>query len=180
MRVSLGAILDAYDVVTSKLDVAEFAPKAVPSDVKLKILDSARLTGSGVNYQHWRFILVQGRDRLKTLANDSTSGQWVGGANFAVIVLTNPKYGFHLIDAGRAVQSMGIAAWSFGVASRIFTGFNRDALERDFGIHKNLEPSVIMGFGYPTKKIIGKKKRKPMSEVAFLDRFGNPLTPTQL
>ena len=172
--------MDAYDVVTSKLDVSEFAPKAVPSDIKLKVLDAARLTGSGVNYQHWRFVLVQGRDRLKTLANDSTSGQWVEGANFAIIVLTNPKFGFHLIDAGRAVQSMGIAAWSFGVASRIFTGINRDALERDFEIPKNLAPSVIMGFGYPTKKIIGKKKRKPMDEIASLDRFGKPLTPAQL
>jgi nitroreductase len=176
----LGAILDAYEVVVSKLDVAEFASKAVPSDVRLKIIDAARLTGSGVNYQHWKFILVQGRERLKTLANDSTTGKWVDGADFAVIILTNPKYGFHLIDAGRALQSMGIAAWSFGVASRIFTGVNREALERDFSIPKNLSPSVIMGFGYPAKKIVGKKNRKPIDEVAYLDRFGNPLTPEQL
>ena len=172
--------MDAYKVVVSKLDVAEFAPKVVPPDIMLKILDAARLAGSGMNNQHWRFILVQGRERLKILANDSTTGAWVAGANFAVIVLTNPKFGFHLIDAGRAVQSMGIAAWSFGVASRIYTGFNRDALESDFGIPKNLAPSVIMGFGYPAKKILGKKKRKPMGELAYLDRFGNPLNPTQL
>ena len=172
--------MDAYEVVVSKLDVAEFSPKPVPSDIKLKILDAARLTGSGVNYQHWRFVLVQDRERLKTLANDSTSGPWIAGANFAIIVSTNPKFGFHLIDAGRAVQSMGIAAWSFGVASRIYTGFNREALESDFGIPKNLEPSVIMGFGYPTKKILGKKKRKSMGEVAYIDRFGNPLNPAQL
>jgi len=162
------------------LDFAEFAAKAVPSDVKLKVVDAARLTGSGVNYQHWRFILIQGHDRLKTLADDSTTGKWVEGANFAVIVLTNPKYGFHLIDAGRAVQSMGIAAWSFGVASRIYTGVNREGLERDFGTPKNLSPSVVVGFGYPAKKILGKKKRKPIGEVAYLDRFGNPLIPGQL
>jgi len=172
--------MDAYEAVVSKLDFAEFAAKAVPSDVKLKIVDAARLTGSGVNYQHWRFILVQGRDRLKTLADDSTTGKWVEGANFAVIVLTNPKYGFHLIDAGRAVQSMGIAAWSFGVASRIYTGVNRGGLERDFGIPKDLSPSVVVGFGYPAKKIVGKKKRKLIGEVAYVDRFGNPLIPGQL
>ena len=168
--------MDAYEAVASKLDFAEFAPKAVPSDVKLKVIDAARLTGSGVNYQHWGFVLVQGRDRLKTLADDSTSGKWVEGANFAVIVLTNPKYGFHLIDAGRAVQSMGIAAWSFGVASRIFTGVNRESIERDFAIPKNLSPSAVVGFGYPAKKLVGKKKRKTIDEVASLDRFGNPLS----
>lgn len=176
----LGVILDAYEVVASKLDIAEFAPTAVPSDVKLKVLDAARLTSSGMNNQHWKFILVQGRDRLKTLANDSTTGKWVEGANFAVIVLTNPKYGFHLIDAGRALQSMQIAAWNFGVASRIYTGINREGLERDFGVPKELSPSVILGFGYPARKIVGKKNRKAMGEVAYLDRYGKPLIPTQL
>jgi nitroreductase len=168
--------LDAYDAVATKLDVSEFASKNVPQDVKLKVLEAARLSGSGMNVQHWRFILVQGRDRLKTLASDSTTGRWVESADFAVIVLTNPKYGFHLIDAGRALTSMQIAAWNFGVASRIFTGVNREALEKDFGIPKDLSPSVIVGFGYPTRKISGKKKRKPLSKVAFLDRFGKPFT----
>ena len=168
--------MDAYDAIATKLDVSEFASKNVPQDVKLKVLEAARLSGSGMNVQHWRFILVQGRDRLKTLASDSTTGRWVESADFAVIVLTNPKYGFHLIDAGRALTSMQIAAWNFGVASRIFTGVNREALEKDFGIPKDLSPSVIVGFGYPTRKISGKKKRKPLSKVAFLDRFGKPFT----
>ena len=166
--------------MASKLDLAEFATKNVPSDVKVKVIDAARLTGSGMNVQHWRFILVQGRERLKTLANDSTTGKWVERADFAVILLTNPKYGFHLIDAGRALESMQVAAWNFGVASRIFTGINREAFERDFGIPKDLNPSVVVGFGYPARKIVGKKKRKPIGEVAFLDRFGKPLTPGQL
>jgi len=172
--------LDAYEAVVSKLDSAEFASKKVPSDVKMKVIDAARLTGSGVNYQHWRFVLVQGQERMKNLANDSTTGSWVRDADFAVIVLTNPKYGFHLIDAGRAVQSMQIAAWNFGITSRIYTGVDRAALERDFGIPKDLSPSVVVGFGYPTKKLFGKKNRKPISEIAFLDRFGKPLTTGQL
>jgi nitroreductase len=75
---------------------------------------------------------------------------------------------------------MQIAAWNFGVASRIFTGVNREALEKDFGIPKDMSPSVIVGFGYPTRKISGKKKRSPLSEVAFLDRFGKALTRDQL
>jgi nitroreductase len=172
--------LDAYETVVSKLDVADYSDKPVPSEVKLKILEAARLTGSGMNYQHWKFILVQGRERLKTLANDSTTGQWVAGANFAVIVLTNPKLPFHLIHAGRVIQNMEIAAWSFGVASRIYTGMNREGLERDFGIKKDLNPSVIVGFGYPSKKIVGKKNRKPLNEVAYLDRFGAPLAPDKI
>jgi len=172
--------LDAYQAVVSKLDVAEFANKSVSPDVKAKVIDAARLTGSGMNNQHWRFVLVQGHDRLKTLAGDSVTGPWVAGADFAVIILTNPKYGFHMIDAGRALQSMQVAAWNFGVTSRIFTGVNREALERDFGIPKDLSPTAVVGFGYPAKKIVGRKNRKPIGEIAYLDRFGKPLNPAQL
>jgi nitroreductase len=168
--------MDAYDVVITKLDVKEFDSKPVPRDVKLKILEAARLTGSGINSQHWRFILVQDGKNLRQLADDSVSGKWVQGANFAVVVLTDPKLGFHLIDAGRVTQDMQVAAWSFGVASRLYTGFDKSKMRNDLAIPANLEASIVVGFGYPANKITGKKKnRKPLEEIAFLEKFGSKL-----
>ena len=166
-------MMDAYDCVATKLDVREFDTRAVPQEVKLKVLEAGRLTGSGINNQHWRFILVQEPDGLRKLAHDSTTGRWVENANFAVIVLTNPKYGFHLIDAGRATQDMQVAAWNYGVTSCIFTGIDKEALHKDFEIPKEMNASVVIGFGYPARKITGKKKnRKPITEIAYLDRYG--------
>ena len=168
--------MDAYECVATKLEVREFEPRNVPADVKLKVLEAARLTGSGMNNQHWRFILVQGRDNLKRLAEDSTTGGWVAQANFAVIVLTNPKFGFHMLDAGRAAQDMQVAAWNFGVGSCLFTGLNLETLRKDFGIPKEMGPSVVVGFGYPAKKLTGKRKnRKPLNELAYLNNYDNRL-----
>ena len=167
--------MDTYESIATKLDVREFASRPVPTEIKRKVLEAARLTQSGSNLQHWRFILVEGKENLKRLADDSTSGRWVAGADFAVIVLTNPKYPFHLLDAGRATQDMQLAAWNYGVASGIFTGIDRRALARDFGIPEELNPSVVIGFGYPLKKIIGKKKRKPLDELAFQNKYGKRL-----
>jgi nitroreductase len=169
--------MDTYTCIATKLDVREFSSKDVPADVKLKILEAARLTASGINVQHWRFILVQGPDQLKRLAGDSTTGAWVEHANFAVIVLTNPRYPFHLIDAGRVVQDMQLAAWSFGVASGVYTGVREEGIRRDLEIPKEMNVSVIVGFGYPAKKIIGKKNRKPLSEIVFLGKYGNRFDP---
>ncbi len=168
--------MDAFECVATKLDVREFARRSAPTDVKLRILDAARMAGTGMNTQHWRFILVQERDSLKRLAADSTTGAWVGNADFAVIVLTNPEYGFHLIDAGRAVQNMEIAAWNDGVVSCIYTGIKENSLRKDFAIPNELDPSVVVGFGYPGRKITGRKKnRKALEEVAFLEKYGNRL-----
>jgi nitroreductase len=174
------SMMDAFDCVATKLDVREFDAKAVPAEVKLKVLEAGRLTGSGMNVQHWRFILVQGQDNLRKLAQDSTTGKWVENANFAVIILTNPKYGFHLIDSGRAAQDMQVAAWNYEVASCLFTGVDRDALHKDFEIPKEMNASMVIGFGYPTTRISGRKSRKPLKELVYLDRYGKILDQEKL
>ncbi|OLC61285.1 nitroreductase [archaeon 13_1_40CM_4_53_4] len=172
--------MDTYKTILTKLDVRQFDAKKVPADVKLKILEAARASGTGINKQHWRFILVQDKVVIKKLAEDSTSGGWVAGADFAVIVLADPQLGFHLIDSGRAVQDMQLAAWDQGVISGLYTGFKEDRMRRDFAIPNELKPTVVVGFGYPTMKILGKKNRRPLSELAFVDKYGNKFEPKKL
>lgn len=173
--------MDTVQCIATKLDIRDYAQKDVPSKVKVEILNAARMAGTGMNKQHWRFILVQGKDRLDQLAKDSTSGSWVRGANFAVIVLTDPKYGFHKLDAGRAMQNMQLAAWSNGVISCIYTGINEESLRRDFEFPKELNPSVVVSFGYPSRRLTGRRKnRLPLEEVAFFGSFGKRLEPESL
>ncbi|MCL5067914.1 MAG: nitroreductase family protein [Thaumarchaeota archaeon] len=155
------------------MEVREFSKsRPVPADVKSKILEAARLTGSSMNTQHWRFIIVQ--ENLKQLADDSRTGAWVAGCDFAVIILTNPKVPGHVIDGGRVLQDMQLAAWNVGVGSGIFTGVKEDKLRKDFAIPKELDVTAVAGFGYPARNVTGKKKnRKPLDEIAFNEKFGN-------
>jgi nitroreductase len=166
--------MDTFECITTKLEVREFNTQDVPSEIKLKVLEAARLTGTGLNTQHWRFILVENKDNLKKMAEDSTSGSWVAGANFAVIVLTNPKYNFHLIDAGRVLQNMQLAAWNHGVGSGLFTGIREEKFRSDFAIPKELIPTIIIGFGYPARELTGKRKnRLPLHELVYYEKYGN-------
>jgi nitroreductase len=166
--------MDAFECISTKLDVREFGLQGISAQVKSKILEAARMTGSGLNTQHWRFIVVEESNNLKKLADDSTSGSWVSGANFAVIVLTNPKHKFHVIDAGRVVQNMQLAAWNYGVASGLFTGVQEEKLRSDFNIPKDLNPTVIVGFGFSAKKIVGKRKNRiALDELVHFERYGN-------
>ena len=166
--------MDVFDGIATKLDVRQFGSQDVPSEIKQEILEAARLTGTGLNTQHWRFILVEGRDQLGRLAQDSTSGAWVAGANFAVIVLTNPELKFHMIDAGRVLQNMQLAAWNRGVASGLFTGVKEENLRNDFAIPKELNITLVIGFGYSSGKLTGRKKdRVPLGELVYYGKYGN-------
>ena len=174
--------MDALECIKTKLDISEFDPdRKISPEVKMNVLEAARMTGSGVNSQHWRFVLVQDKHNLRKLARDSTTGKWIENCNFAVILLTNPSLKFHQIDAGRAAQDMQLAAWNSGVGSRFFTGIDAQGLAGDFGIPRDLSATLVLGFGYPRKNIKGKKKnRKPLSELSFIESFGNKLDPTKL
>jgi len=167
--------MDAFEAISTKLDVREFASKKVPGETKRKILEAARLTGSSMNTQHWRFVLVQDRSNLKRLAADSMTGKWVVGADFAIVVLIDPKVPGSSIDAGRVVQDMQLAAWNFGVASGIYSGVGEPSLRKDYAIPDSLKPAVVLGFGYPKRKILGKKNRRPMEELVFSERYGERL-----
>ncbi|MEM0445083.1 MAG: nitroreductase family protein [Nitrososphaerota archaeon] len=169
------ALSSVTNVIRTKLDVRTFSPKEVSWEDKLAILDAARMAGSGMNSQHWRFILIDKKEDLQKLADISLTGKWVSGSNFAVVVLTDSRYAWHLLDAGRAITNMMLEAWSRGIVSCICTGYNEEALRSWLKIPQPYAIAGFIGFGYPVKRIIGKKNRLPLEQVAFHGKFGEPI-----
>ncbi len=168
--------MDTFECILSKFEVREFSEKHVSKEIKMKILEAARSSGTGLNTQHWRFILVEDKDNLKILANDSLSGKWIENSNFAIIILTNPKYNFHLIDAGRVLQNMQLAAWNYGIGSGLYTKVDDSKLKEDLNIPVELNPSVVLGFGYPTKNFKNNKKdRESIDKLVYKERYGEHL-----
>jgi len=78
------------------------------------------------------------------------------------------------------VQDMQLAAWNSGVASRIFTGIDAKSFARDFRTPDSLSVTVVVGFGFPKRKIMGKKDRLPLSELVFDQVYGTPLDTSKL
>jgi nitroreductase len=97
----------------------------------------------------------------------------VATANFAIIILTNPKYNYHMIDAGRALQSMQLAAWNFGVGSGLFTGIREQNFRKDFNIPEQMNITLVVGFGYPAKNnLTGKRKNRiPITELVHYEIY---------
>ena len=79
-----------------------------------------------------------------------------------------------MIDAGRVLQNMQLAAWNDGVGSGLFTGIMEEKLRSDFGIPKEMSPTIIVGFGYPLNELTGKRKnRLPLYELVYYEKYGN-------
>ncbi|HET6589007.1 MAG TPA: nitroreductase family protein [Candidatus Nitrosocosmicus sp.] len=168
--------MNTRECIATKLDIREFSSDEVSTNSIKEILESARKTGSGLNTQHWRFILVREKDNLKKLSDASTSGQWIIGANFAIIILTDPKYSFHLLDAGRLIQNMQLSAWDEGIGSGIYTGVIPDQMRKHFNLPSNLNISAVLGFGYPKNRIKGNtKNRKSIEDISSIESYGRSI-----
>ena len=166
--------MEVFDAVRTVLAVRNYQDKPVPPEVVRRIVEAGRLTGSSMNRQPWHFIVVENRDTLQQLGALAKTGPYIAQAPLAIVVAIERTM-FSVSDASRAVQSMILTAWSEGVGSN-WVGFRGlDEVKSLLSIPDELEVLAIIPFGYPARPIgKGEKKRKSISEVAHIERFGQP------
>jgi nitroreductase len=167
--------MEVFEAVRTVLAVREYQDKSVPPDVVRRIVEAGRLTGSATNAQPWHFIVVENRETLGRLGDVATSGPYVAQAPLAVVVAME-RTRFAISDGSRAIQSMMLTAWADGVASN-WVGFvgGLTGVNPILGIPSTLDVLAVVPFGYPTRRLgKGKKQRKPLSQVAHRERYGQP------
>jgi nitroreductase len=168
---------EVFEAVRTVLAVREYDPREIPEGVVRRILEAGHLTASAGNQQPWHFVVVRSREGLRRLASLVRTGPYIGGAAAAVIVAYEKEKGeFGISDGSRAIQSMMLAAWGDGVASN-WTGFagRLDNVRQEFGLPDAYDVLAVMPLGYPRRRIVGRKKRKPFNQVVSAERFGSPL-----
>jgi nitroreductase len=166
--------MDVFEAVRTVLAVRRFRGEPVPPEVVRRIVEAGQLTGSASNRQPWHFVVVEDRDTLRRLGPLAKTGPYIAQAPLAVVVAVE-KTRFGISDASRAIQSMMLAAWAEGVGSN-WVGFGGlDEVGTLLGIPAEFELLAVVPFGYPDQAAgRGRKKRKPLAEVAHRERFGQP------
>jgi len=165
---------DVFDAIRTLLAVRSYQGTPVPDTLVRRIIEAGRLTGSGMNGQPWHFIVIRDAETLRRLGALASSGPYVAQAPLAIVVATD-KSRFAVSDASRAIQSMLLTAWADGVGSN-WVGFGGlEKVKAVLDIPAGLDVLAILPFGYPARAVgRGKKQRKPLREVAHLERYGRP------
>jgi nitroreductase len=164
--------MEAFEAIRTLLAVRSYKDTPVPDDVVRRIVEAGRLTGSGMNRQPWHFIVIRERDTLRRLGALASSGSYVAQAPLAIVVATD-RSRFAVSDASRAIQSMLLAGWADGVGSN-WVGFGGlESARALLDIPDSLDVLAILPFGYPARAVgRGKKQRKPLRDVAHLEKYG--------
>jgi nitroreductase len=166
-----------FEAVRTVLAVREFQDKPIPDEALRRIVEAGHLSASAGNGQPWHFVLVTQRDNLQELGRLVAHGPYIAGAAAAVVVAYEKTNALGVSDVSRAIQSMILVAWGDGVGSN-WTGFGQlEGVREKVALPDSFEVLAVVPFGYPKRKLgLGKKKRKPLSEVFSAERFGRPLT----
>lgn len=166
--------MEAFEAVRTILAIREFQDKPVPAEAVRRIVEAGGLTGSSMNRQPWHFIVVRNRDILRQLGALAKTGPYIAEAALAIVVAIQ-RTPFSISDGSRAIQSMMLTAWSEGLGSNWVGFMGMTEVKPLLGIPEELDVLAIIPFGYPAKPVgKGRKNRKPLSEVAHLERFGQP------
>ncbi len=158
--------MDAYLAIASKRDERAYADTTVPDEVRDRILDSGRLSGSSKNRQRWEFVVVTGAKKER-LAEAVYAPENVRSAALVVAIVGEAGS----FDTGRCAQNMMLGAWGDGVASCPNGIRDADAAAEICGG----EARAILSFGYPARprdpagrtaeEWSGRANRKPLSEL---------------
>ncbi len=169
--------MDVNECLNTRLTIRNFKPDRVPISVTRKILEAGRGAPSSKNLQPWQFVVITDSEMLKQIGALAPSGPFIADAPMAIAVFMRDAQRPDL-DAGRAIQQMEIMAWSLGLGT-CFVGF-RDSgsalqVKGLLGMPADFDLITVLPFGYRLDSVKGRnRKRKPMSAVAHLGRFGYP------
>jgi nitroreductase len=156
--------VDPYLAIASKRDGRAYADTPVPADVRERILDAGRLSGSSRNTQRWEFAVVSG-DAQGRLAEAVYAPENVRSATL-VVAIVGEAGGF---DVGRCAQNMMLGAWGDGVVSCPNGVRDAAAAAKICGG----DVRAILSFGYPSRSPASHTaeewsagaNRKPLSEL---------------
>jgi nitroreductase len=173
--------VDVWDAVATKRMIRRFDGRPLEPANLERILDAGRHAGSSKNLQRWDFIVIQDRDRLRSL---STTGPYAGhlaGASVGVALVT-PDPGAAgaalsiLWDLGAAAQNMMLVAWELGIGSCPATVYEPAKAKEILGYPDDRSCEYILSFGYPasTDDLTRPPKaggRRPLAEIVHRERW---------
>ncbi|OPY26953.1 MAG: dihydropteridine reductase [Methanocella sp. PtaU1.Bin125] len=186
--------MDFYDVVKNRKSVRSYKPDKVPEDVLLRILEAARLAPSWANKQCWRYVIVDDPGLVARIAPATVKAF---GAPTMIALCADPAQSgqregkdYYLVDAAISMEHLVLAAAAEGLGTCWVAGrLEEAAIRQALGVPESLRVVAITPLGYPAegglggivsgvmRAAVGASSRKPLSEIAFHNQYGTPLTP---
>ena len=167
--------LDTLLAIASKREVRSYEDRAIGDDLVARILEAGRVTGSSMNSQPWRFVVLARPEVRTAVAETVYAPDHLTGAATAIAILVSGGRTADF-DAGRAAQGMMLAASNDGVGSCPNGVADRERFAALVGLTEDERPSghrpqlrlpgaAAAGRDRSPEEWMARARRKPAGEV---------------
>jgi len=167
-------------VVKGRRTIRRFKQIPVQKSELRVMLDAARLSSSAGNMQPLRYIVIQEPELVSGVFENTACGGLVKPrrnpepgktAPLTFIAVVGPRDGSNLMhtDAGAAIQSMILAAYSIGIGCCWIGAFKRENVDKILNLPENRSVIYLVAVGYPDESPVQEDISAGMSEKYYLD-----------
>ena len=181
------------EIIAKRWSARAFSPRPVENTKLLSILEAARWAPSSRNEQPWRYIVFT-TDNPKMLKKAQSVlkeiNDYAKRAPILICAIAKKTYSengnpnrLHFHDLGAANENMFLEAFSQGLIMHEMGGFDVQMAREVFNIPEDYEVGIMIAIGYQDthhvlperlkEKAFTPRVRKPLSEIAFIEEFGN-------
>jgi len=171
--------MSVLDIMKSRRSVRKYKNKAIPEGTLNKVLEAARIAPSGKNFQPWKFIIVQDREKKKELAVASRNQSFIAQAPVVIVACGFPEKSYQYqgnymkswsIDVSIAVDHLMLMAWEEGLGTCWIGAFREDKVKQILSIPAEVRVLALTPLGYPDEEPRD-RGRKELSEITSYDKY---------
>jgi len=170
--------MDLFQALEERASVREFEPVQVPHEDLLRILDAGRRAPSGMNRQPYHFIVITEGETLRRMCE---AQECIGQVFLAIAIVAHPNQSkFWLEDISACATNMLLAIHALGYASVWIEGrlmSREEEWKNLLGVPKEDRLLIVLPIGR-AKAPVPQKQKRPLSEVVYLNRYGQPFLPS--
>lgn len=185
---SSSAVPALHPLLRDRRSIQTFDPAHVLGDDEVTtLLEAARWAPSAGNSQPWAFLVGRrgdaAHDTFVPLLAPSVR-RWAPAASLLVLALHQVSSGpeedalaysdYAAYDLGQAVAHLTVQASALGLSCHQFAAFDHDAVAAACQVpaHWSVTTGIAVGLG--TTSAVAPRGRRPLAEIAYGARFGDP------
>ena len=169
------------ELTRKRCSIRKYAQTAVEQEKIDYILEAARMAPSAVNFQPWHLLLIEseeGKNKIRACYHR----EWFNQAPNYIVVCGDHDQSWkrsdhkdHMdIDSAIIAEHICLAAAEQELGTCWVCNFDVELCRKHFNIPQQIEPVVIIPFGYPSDSTLFTdipKKRKPIEDIIQRESF---------
>ncbi|WXG45065.1 MAG: nitroreductase family protein [Promethearchaeati archaeon SRVP18_Atabeyarchaeia-1] len=162
------------DIIRSRRSVRKWKSKPVEKKQLDIIMEAAQQAPSAVNWQPYRFVLVDDPEKLNLIAKASGQPN-LAKAPLLVVGVADPKRSprWHVIDTAIALTLIMLAAYEAGLKGVWVGAFDDDSVKQSLDIPKESVVAGILALGAPDQDPPA-RPRKSFEELFSRNSYKRP------